>query len=107
LLSTLFTDFSGFFTEAEADEFLKRVKIKHYAFMPIIQEESRMVIMFTSKNDAPISRVPGITNPDREKLVKDNVHTAKDLLLKDPAALGKLGLDVQALRDAAIKLLFP
>jgi ubiquinone/menaquinone biosynthesis C-methylase UbiE len=107
LLSTLFTDFSGFFTEAEADEFLQCVNIKHYAFMPIIQEESRMVIMFTSKNDVPLNRFPGINNADREKLGKDNVHTAKDLLLKDPAALGKLGLDVQTLRAAAIKLLFP
>ncbi len=107
LLSTLFTDFTGFFTEADADEFIQRVKIKHYAFMPIIQNESRMVLMFTSKNDVPLNRIQGMSDADREKLSKENVHTAKDLLLKDPTVIEKLGLAAQIVRDSAIKLLFP
>jgi len=107
LLSTLFTDFSGFFTEEGADAFIQKVRIKHYAYMPIIQGESRMVIMYTSKNDLPLSRIPDISDVGREKIGKENVHTAKELLLMDPAALAKLGLDVQAIRASAIKLLFP
>jgi hypothetical protein len=66
-----------------------------------------MVIMFTSKSDVPLNRIQGMSDADREKLDKEKVHTAKDLLLKDPAVLGKLGLDVQTLRASAIKLLFP
>ena len=41
------------------------------------------------------------------KLNKENLNTTKDLLTAEPAALEKLGLDVNALRAAAIKLLFP
>jgi hypothetical protein len=107
MLSTLFSDFSGFFTEAEADAFIQRVKVKHYAFQPIIQGESRMVVMFTSKNDVPISRFTGLSDADRSKLASINVLTAKELLSAEPAVLAKLGLDIESVRMAAIKLLFP
>jgi SAM-dependent methyltransferase len=107
LLSTLFTDYTGFFTEAEANEIIRKTDNKHYYFLPIIQGESRLVVMYTSKNSAPISRIPGLSDNDKWKLSNENVNTAKDLLTAESASLGKLGLDVNALRQAAVKLLFP
>jgi len=107
LLSTLFTDYTGFFTEAEADELIARSGLTHYYFLPIIQNESRLVVMYTSKNNPPLSRIPGMSDADKLKLSNENLNTAKDLLTTSPGALTKLGLDVNALRTAAIKLLFP
>ncbi len=107
MLSTLFSDFTGFFTEDEADAFIKKVNVKHHAFLPIIQGESRMVIMFTSKNDVPVSRFTGISEADRGKLQSASVQTAKDVLTADPAVLTNLGLNAESLRSTAIKLLFP
>ena len=107
MLSTLFSDFTGFFTEAEADAFIHKVKLKHYTFMPIIQGESRMVVMFTSPNDVPVSRFPGIKDADRSKLQSASIQTAKDVLTADAAVLLDLGVNVESLRSAAIKLLFP
>jgi SAM-dependent methyltransferase len=107
LLSTLFTDYTGFFTEAEANELIRAVDSKHHYFLPIIQGESRLVVMYTSKNDTPVSRIPGLSDPDKRKLSDENLNMTKDLLAADPATLDKLGLDVNTLRTAAIKLLFP
>jgi SAM-dependent methyltransferase len=107
LLSTLFSDYAGFFTEAEADEIIRKTGIKHYTFRPIIQGESRLVVMYTSKNDAPLSRIPGISDSDRWKLSDQNLDTTKDLLVAEQTTLEKLGLDPVALRAAAIKLLLP
>ena len=107
LLATLFTDYAGFFTEEEADEIIRKAGIKHYTFLPIIQGESRLVVMYTSKNDAPLSRISGITDSDRWKLSNQNLNTTKDLLVAEQKTLEKLGLDPVALRAAAIKLLLP
>jgi ubiquinone/menaquinone biosynthesis C-methylase UbiE len=107
LLSTLFTDYTGFFTEAESDEIIRKTDISHYYFIPIIQGESRLVVMYTSKSNTPISRIPGLNDPEKLKLGRENLTTAKDLLTTDPASLTKLGIDVNLLRAAAIKLLFP
>jgi ubiquinone/menaquinone biosynthesis C-methylase UbiE len=107
LLATLFTDYTGFFTETEADEIIKKTGIKHYTSLPIIQEESRLVVMYTSKNDAPLSRIPGISDSDRWNLSNQNLNTTKDLLIAEQTTLKKLGLDPVALRAAAIKLLLP
>lgn len=107
LLSTLFTDYAGFFTEAEADEIIRKAGIKHYTFLPIIQGESRLVVMYTSKNDAPLSRIAGISDSDKWKLSNQDLNTSKDLLVAGRPTLEKLGLDPVALRTAAIKLLFP
>jgi hypothetical protein len=107
LLSTLFTDYTGFFTVPEADEIIRKAGIKHYTFLPIIQGESRLVVMYTSKNDAPLSRLTGISDSDKWKLSNQDVNTIKDLLVAGPATLEKLGLDPVALRTAATKLLFP
>lgn len=107
LLATLFSDYAGFFTEAEADEIIRKTGIKHYTFLPIIQGESRLVVMYTSKNDAPLSRIPGISDSDRWKLSNQNLNTTKDLLVAEQTTLEKLGLDPVALRAAAIKLLLP
>ena len=107
LLSTLFTDYTGFFTEAEADEIIRATGMKHYYFLPIIQGESRLVVMYTSKNNPPLSRIAGLNDTDRWKLSNENLNTTKDLLTAEATALKRLGLDVQTLRAAAIKLLFP
>jgi ubiquinone/menaquinone biosynthesis C-methylase UbiE len=107
LLSTLFSDYAGFFTEAEADEIIGKIGIKHHTFRLIIQGESRLVVMYTSKNDAPLSRIPGISDSDRSKLSDQNLNTTKDLLVAEQTTLEKLGLDPAALRAAAIKLLLP
>ncbi len=107
LLSTLFTDYTGFFTESEADEIIRKTGIKHYYFSSIIQNETRLVVMYTSKNNPPLNRVSGMTEADRSKLGSLNVNSAKDLLIAEPASLAKLGLDVDKIRAASIKLLFP
>ncbi len=107
LLSTLFTDYTGFFSETEADDLIRNVGIKHYYFLPIIQGESRLVVMYTSKNDAPISRLSALSDTDKWKLSNENINTTKDLLTAEPATLIKLGLDAKTLREAAIKLLYP
>jgi len=107
LLSTLFTDYTGFFANNEADELIQTAGIKHCAFLPIIQGESRMVVLITAKNDAPLGRVPGLTDKNRQALISAKLETTKDLLTADPAALATLGIDVKAARSAAIKLLFP
>jgi hypothetical protein len=107
LLSTLFTDYTGFFTEAEADELIRKTDIKHHFFLPIIQGESRLIAMYTSKNNTPTSRIPGLSDSLKGKLSNENLNTTKDLLTSDPASLSKLGLDANVLRAAAIKILFP
>lgn len=107
LLSTLFTDYTGFFTEGEADELISRMNIKQYTFLPIIQEESRLVVMFTSKNDVPLSRIPNLNASQRDALTKNDIRTAKDVLIAGPPVITGLGIDVEALRKSAVKLLFP
>ncbi len=107
MLSTLFSDFTGFFMEEEADVFIRKANVNHYAFMPVILGESRMVVMFTSKNDVPVSRFPGITESDRSKLQAASIQTAKELISSAPDVLVKQGLPVESLRGTAIKLLFP
>ena len=107
LLATLFSDYAGFFTEAEADEIIRKTGIKHHTSLTIIQGESRLVVMYTSKNDAPLSRIPCISDSDRWKLSNQNLNTTKDLLVAEQTTLEKLGLDPVALRAAAIKLLLP
>lgn len=107
LLSTLFTDYTGFFIEAEADEIIRQAGIKHYYFSSIIQNETRLVVMYTSKNNAPLTRLTAINQADMTKLGASKVITAKDILTVDPASLVQLGLDVNMLRSASIKLLFP
>lgn len=107
LLSTLFTDYTGFFTEAEADELIGKMKLKQYTFLPIIQGESRLVAMFTSKNDVPLSRIPNLNASQRDALAKNDIRTAKDVLVAGTPAISGLGIDVEALRKSVIKLLFP
>lgn len=107
LLSTLFTDYTGFFTEAEADELIKKTGIRHFFYSSIIQNETRLVVMYTSKNDAPLTRITGISDSERTRLGAANLKTAKDILAVDPAGLAQHGVDVDGLRKASIKLLFP
>jgi ubiquinone/menaquinone biosynthesis C-methylase UbiE len=107
LLSTLFTDYTGFFTEAEADELIRKMNLKQYTFLPIIQGESRLAAMFTSKNDVPLSRLPKLSPPQQDLLTKNNIRTAKDVLIAETSVINGLGIDVEALRASAIKLLFP
>lgn len=107
LFSTLFTDWTGFFSEIEADELLKSMNIKHYTFFPMIQGESRLGVMYTSKNDVPISRIPELSASQRDVLTKNNVHTAKDFLTAGTTVYADLGADADKLRASAVKLLFP
>jgi ubiquinone/menaquinone biosynthesis C-methylase UbiE len=107
LLSTLFTDYTGFFTETEANDLIRKTGIRHYYFSSIIQNETRLVVMYTSRNDAPLNRIAGISEKDRTVLGSINVRTAKDLLTVQQANLTGLGLDAGRLRAASIKLLFP
>ncbi len=107
LLATLFTDFTGFFTEAEADDLIKEVGVRHHTFLPIIQGESRLVVMYTSKNDIPLNRMGNIQESDRAKLTAARMNTVKDLLVAAPETLSKLELDPEMVRKAAIKALFP
>ena len=61
LCATLFSDYTGFFTGTEADEMISHIGIKHISFLPIIQGESRLVVLYTSKNDVPLSRIGTVT----------------------------------------------
>ncbi len=107
LCATLFTDYTGFFTETEADEMIGRIGIKHISFLPIIQGESRLVVMYTSKNDVPLSRIGSVTEASLAKLNAANINTAKDLLSASIESVTGLGIDGNVLRKAAIKTLFP
>ncbi len=107
LLSTLFTDYTGFFLQEEADELIRKAGVNHYTFMPIIQGESRLAVMYTLRNDVPLGRIPGIGGSEKDKLEKMNVHAAKDLLVTDRTDLEKTGIDAESARKAAIKILFP
>lgn len=107
LLSTLFTDFTGFFTEADADALVRDLGLKHYRFLPIIQGESRLLSLFTSRNDFPLKRIPDVSASALASLEKRGVHTAKDILVFDDAAVRETGIDSDAIRRSAIKLLFP
>lgn len=107
LLSTLFTDFTGFFSQAEADDLIKNLGVKHYRFLPIIQGESRLLALLTSKNDVPLKRIPDLADRDRSALENIGIMTAKDLLAADSETLAKSRIDGEPLRRAAIKLLFP
>ncbi len=107
LLSTLFTDFTGFFSQDEADSIVERLGVKHYRFLPIIQGESRLLALLTSKNDVPLKRIPDATGQDRSALERSGIMTAKDLITADPDVVARSGVDPEQLRRAAIKLLFP
>lgn len=107
LLSTLFTDYTGFFSPEEADSLIARVGSKHYRFLPIIQGESRLLALFTSTNDVPLKRLADIGESSHKALEAAGITTAKDLLCADPATLQSAGVDVEAARRSAIKVLFP
>lgn len=107
LLSTLFTDYTGFFSETEADALLNGIGLKHYRFLPIIQGESRLIVLYTSRNDIPVKRIPDAGSASLAPLERMGITTVKDLLVADPAALQGGGIDVDAVRRSAIKLLFP
>ena len=107
LLSTLFTDFTGFFSQSEADTLISDLGVKHFRFLPIIQGESRLLALLTSKNDVPLKRIPDITDRDRAALERIGIMTAKDLIAADPESVSTNGIDTEPLRRAAIKLLFP
>ncbi len=107
LCATLFTDYTGFFIGTEADGMINRIGIKHISFLPIIQGESRLVVLYTSKNDVPLSRIGAVTEASLAKLSSANIHTAKDLLSAAIESVSHPGIDVNVLRKAAIKTLFP
>jgi ubiquinone/menaquinone biosynthesis C-methylase UbiE len=107
LCATLFTDYTGFFTGTEADEMISNISIKHISFLPIIQGESRLVVLYTSKNDVPLSRIAAVSEASRIKLASANIHTGKDLLSAGIETITRLGIDGAVLRKAVIKTLFP
>ncbi len=107
LLATLFTDFTGFFTEAEADDLIRKVSAQHHTFMPVIQGESRLVVIYTSRNDIPLHRIMSFPEADSLKLATANIKTAKELLTSELQSLSGLTLNPDALRKFAIKALFP
>lgn len=107
LLATLFTDFTGFFTENDADDIIQKVGIPHVTFLPIIQGESRLAVMYTSKNDLPLNRISSISESDRAKLAGANVRSAKDLLTADSRWIADIVPNCNDLRKTVIKALFP
>lgn len=107
LLATLFTDFTGFFTEAESDDLIKKVSAQHHTFMPVIQGESRLVVIYTSRNDIPLHRIMNFPEADSVNLARANIRTAKELLSSEPHALTGLTSNPGELRKFAIKALFP
>jgi SAM-dependent methyltransferase len=107
LLATLFTDFTGFFTEAEADELIGSVSTGHRSFLPVIQGESRLAIIYTSANDTPLGRISGVNEADRKKLETAGIQSAKGLLTAPAETLNAIGAGDEALRRTVIKALFP
>ncbi|MEK6743894.1 MAG: class I SAM-dependent methyltransferase [Nitrospirota bacterium] len=107
LLATLFTDFTGFFSETEADELIKKVSALHHTFMPVIQGESRLVVIYTLKNDIPLNRIANFPEADSVKLTSAGIRTAKGLLASSPEAMAALVTNAALLRKLAIKALFP
>jgi ubiquinone/menaquinone biosynthesis C-methylase UbiE len=107
LLSTLFTDYTGFFTEAEAEELIRKTGMRHYYFSSLIQNETRMIVMYTAKSDAPLNRLTGVNEAMLSKLARLDIRTTKDILTADPLSLSNLAIDVGSLRESSIKLLFP
>lgn len=107
LLATLFTDFTGFFTENEADDLIRKASAQHHSFMPVIQGESRLVAMYTSGNDIPLGRIPGIPAAVRTKIESAGIVTAKEFLSSTPETLSALDIEAATVRRSAIKALFP
>ncbi len=107
LLSTLFTDFTGFFSETDADLLIRDVGVKHFRFLPIIQGESRLLAMFTSSNDLPLKRMQEIPERTAAALEQAGIATAKDFLIAGREHLQTLGIDEEPLRKSVIRLLFP
>jgi ubiquinone/menaquinone biosynthesis C-methylase UbiE len=107
LVATLFTDYTGFFTEAEADAIINQAGIRHHTSTPIIQGESRIVAMYTIKNDLPLSRIQGIDAASRNALNAERIQTAKDFLVADQAIVARKSLNQEQIRKAVIKTLFP
>jgi len=107
LLATLFTDYTGFFSETEADEIIRRVSAQHYAFMPVIQGESRLVSIYTVTHDLPLTRVADLPVDQRNLLQAKDIRTAKGLLTASPSLLTEIGLDSETVRKPVIRALFP
>jgi len=107
LLATLFTDFTGFFSEAEADELIKKVSALHHTFLPVIQGESRLAVIYTLKNDIPLNRITNFPESASLKLESANIRTAKGLLASSPETIAALVTDAEVLRKLVIKALFP
>lgn len=107
LLSTLFTDFTGFFSIEEADLLIDAIGNRHYRFLPIIQGESRLLGMFTSSNDVPLKRIPDVGDKDIRTFETAGIATAKDLLSAGEDRLLPLGINTEQYKRAAIKILFP
>lgn len=107
LMATLFSDHTGYFTESEADAVIKSAGNRHYACSPDLQDESRLVCMYTIRNDIPLSRIHGIESAERSTLESMHVQTAKDALTADMSALTQQGLDAEKIRKAVIRTLFP
>lgn len=107
LLSTLFSDYTGFFTLDEADALIREVGIKHYASLPIILGESRLIAMYTSQTDIPLSRLASLKPSNRNFLAQHGITTAKDLLTANAAMLSGAEIAIDDVRRSAIQLLFP
>lgn len=107
LLSTMFTDYTGFFTTAEADALLAAVGVKHSIIQPIVHGESRLVTLYTKKADSALGRVPGMNDMTVAALKKIGITTALGLLTADRSTLPKALENPDALIASAKKLLFP
>jgi len=55
----------------------------------------------------PLKRIPDISERSQNALASAGITTVKDLLSADPVKLQASGIDAEASRKAAIKLLFP
>ncbi len=107
LLATLFTDFTGFFTQEEADELVRETGNRHFQFLPIIQGESRLMVMYTSRSDVPLKRVAELSQAQVRVLESIGIRTALDFLVADASFLTPLGPIAGTARQSAIKILFP
>lgn len=72
LLSTLFTDFTGFLDDDEAEELIRKTGVHQYAFLPILRGGSRLAILLTDADAALASRIQELKAALHERQAQTN-----------------------------------
>ena len=100
LLSTLFTDFTGFPSDEEADALIRKIGIRHYAFLPILRGVSRLGILLKDDKSTLTDRILQLQASQQSELLPTNALTFETQAASDFGVAGFAQGSMDALPNA-------